>query len=96
MNARVDLFRVRDLPSAELFYPLPGAVRRDVQGADQLLGKGFGLAGSDDGELATLKKVAFQRLAGHAQRTENRIWPLVDQIKLALAAAFTGRSVIMG
>ena len=35
-------------------------------------------AGSDSCELATLKKVAFQRLAGHAQHAENRIRPLVD------------------
>jgi predicted O-methyltransferase YrrM len=50
---------------------------------------------SDNAEFATLKKVAFQRLAGHAQHTENRIRPLVDQVKLALAAAFAGRSVVM-
>jgi hypothetical protein len=34
-------------------------------------------AGSDNCELAASKKVAFQRLAGHALRTESRIRPLV-------------------
>jgi hypothetical protein len=51
---------------------------------------------SDNGELAALEKVALQRLADHAQHTENRIWSLVDQVKLALAAAFARRPVIMG
>jgi hypothetical protein len=53
-------------------------------------------AGSDSYELATLEKVALPRLAGHAQQAENRIRPLVDQLKLALAAALAGRSVVMG
>jgi hypothetical protein len=39
---------------------------------------------SDNAEFATLKKVAFQRLAGHAQHIKNWIRPLADQVKFAL------------
>src|SRR5882757_7399545 len=53
-------------------------------------------AGSDDGELATLGSVAFQHLASRAQGGDVWIPPLVNQVKLALAAPFTVRPVIVG
>ena len=42
------------------------------------------------------RKSHFSVWQRHAQHTENRIRPLVDQLKPALAAAFTGRSVVIG
>jgi hypothetical protein len=51
---------------------------------------------SDNGEFATLKEVAFQRLARHPQHSEIWISPLVDQVELALAAAFAGWPIVMG
>src|SRR5580704_3241259 len=55
---------------------------------------GLVAAASGKGELATPNKVALQRLAGHAELAENRIRPLVDQVKLALAAEFTGLPLV--
>jgi len=92
---RANLWR----PSSALWccalWHIAQAGRRYIRGR-VVVGAALVAASSDDGELATLKKVAFQRLTGHAQHTENRIWSLVHQIKFALAAAFAGRSVVIG
>ncbi len=51
---------------------------------------------SDDGDLAALRRVAFQRLLDHAQDAEIRIRPFLDQDEMAFSAADAGRPVFLG
>jgi hypothetical protein len=50
---------------------------------------------SDDGELAALRRVAFQRLLEHAEDAEVWIRPFVDQAESTFSATGTDRSVVL-